>query len=278
MKSRKIRSLEEKIQKIPGWFSSQDLHIFALLLKLQSDSKIYGDLLEIGTFMGKSASVLGALKSFEENLYVCDLFNGVTDSINNLENKKSYEGLTRSSFEKNYYKVNQSLPTILEISSTNLEIALPKNIFRFIHIDGSHLYSYARSDLIFATKHLAQHGGVIVVDDFRAQHTLGVSKCVWEAILSSKLVPAIVSAAKIYLVRPGESSIDPTILKIALGNLGFETEELDLFDSPCIRLMGTNDASLYMNHNFYKQLIPPILVPLLRRTNGYFRAVRKSFR
>lgn len=275
MTTEATRFLEKRITSIPGWFSTQDYQVFITLMDQQSISGVTGDVLEIGTYLGKSAALLGALLAEGEELYVCDLFSESTNEMNRTENEKSYPDLQRSMFEKNYQKVNNCLPQILENSSLDLESKLPHHTFRFIHIDGSHLYPFVKSDLRFAINHLVAIGGIIVMDDFRAQHALGVSKCVWEAILSFELVPLVVSAAKIYLVKSGDSNFDLGLLANSLRVNGFDTENLDLFEHNSIRVLGADDGFLYSNENSLRQLVPPFFLPLLQKIRYYFRTLRK---
>lgn len=258
--------------RIPGWFTLQDLECFVVLLTYQSSAHIKGNLLEIGTFMGKSASVLGKFVHEEERLFVCDLFNGVTSARNSIENLNSYKELTRGLFEKNFFKLNGYLPQILDCSSIELESKLPNNIFRFIHIDGSHLYEFVRNDLNYALRNLTSNGGIIVIDDFRAQHTIGVSRCVWESILSGKLTPLVISAAKIYLIRPGDSTYNAEELSLHFKRVGIEIDFLDTFENQSLRLIGQSDELLYSSHRFLVGLLPPYLFRILARLKAAFKA------
>lgn len=257
--------LSNKANSIPGWFSQQDHFIFKSLLNHQQELKAKGNLLEIGVYLGKSAVVLGAQKRSDEEVVVCDLFQGDTDSLNSKENTWSYSDLTRQSFEKNYTKTLGELPRILECSSLSLWAELPKEKFRFIHVDGSHLYDLVKSDLDFAINALIPKGGIIVMDDFRAQHTLGVSKSLWESIMAKKVSPIIFSAAKVYLVRFGDDTYNSNDLKGILLEGGFETESLDMFPSRPIRVLGLSDSDLYNRNSKLTWWVPPVLLPFFRR-------------
>lgn len=261
-----------EVMRIPGWFTLQDLECFVVLLTYQSSARIKGNLLEIGTFVGKSASVLGKFIYREEKLFVCDLFNGVTNRKNSIENLNSYKELTRELFEKNFFKLNGYLPQILDCSSIELDSKLPNDIFRFVHIDGSHLYEFVRNDLNFALRHLTSTGGIIVVDDFRAQHTIGVSRCVWESILNGELTPLVISAAKIYLIRPGDPTYDLKELSLFFKRVGIEIEFLDIFENQCLRLIGQSDEFLYSGHRFLVGFLPPYLFRILTRLKAALKA------
>lgn len=68
---------------------------------------------------------------------------------------------------------------------------------RFVHIDASHLYEHVRDD-IGAVREILLPGGLVVLDDFRSEHTPGVSVAVWEAVLNRGLRPICLSTQKLY--------------------------------------------------------------------------------
>jgi len=265
MASMNQTELLNQVRSIPGWFSDQDLFIFQIILRRQKAHKIQGNILEIGAYLGKSAVVLGAYKSKSEEVFVCDVFQGLTDSENSQENDYSYSDLTRKSFERNYSNAHGELPKILECSSIKLWSEIPDEKFRFIHVDGSHLYDLVRNDLDFAINSLTVLGGVIVIDDFRAQHTLGVSKTLWESILSGKVFPLIFSAAKVYLVPAGDITFNIEALQAELREGGYATESLNLFSSTSIRVLGLSDSDLYNRNSRLTWWVPPILLPWVKK-------------
>lgn len=71
------------------------------------------------------------------------------------------------------------------------------NSLRFIHVDGSHLYDHVAADIESARIAL-DDDGVVVFDDFRSEHTPGVSAAVWQAVTGSGLRPIALSAGKFY--------------------------------------------------------------------------------
>ena len=68
---------------------------------------------------------------------------------------------------------------------------------RFIHVDASHMYVHVHEDALNARLLLAP-GGVVAFDDYRAEHTPGVSAAVWQAVLEDGLVPFVLTPHKLY--------------------------------------------------------------------------------
>ena len=271
MPSTEPLKLSKQVSSIPGWFSFQDQFIFDMLLKYQKSNGIQGNLLEIGVYLGKSAIVLGAFKNSNEEVVVCDLFQGVSNSTDNdIENFSSYSDLTRSAFEENYQRCTGDLPRILDGSSLNLWKEFPNHRFRFIHIDGSHLYEFVKSDLNFAIETVISEGGIIVMDDFRAQHTLGVSIALWEAVLAKKLKPIIFSAAKVYLAPFNDVTLDLKVLHKELSQGGYDLESLDVLPNKAIRIMGLSDSDLYNQNSKLTWWVPPVLLPKVRKILSFF--------
>jgi hypothetical protein len=265
MKQLSNAELIRHMHSIPGWFSDQDYFIFQALLEYQKTNGVDGNLLEIGAYMGKSSIILGANKDQNENFIVCDLFGKESDEPNALENKNSYNGLTRLKFEKYYNSAIDELPTLLECSSLELSSRLVNHKFRFVHIDGSHLYKFVRNDLDFSITNLVPRGGIIVMDDFRAQHTLGVSKTLWESILNGELHPLVFSAAKVYLVKSNDDCINLTKIRDVLRIQGFQTERVDIFSKEAIRVLGLSDRELYVRNSRITWFAPPFLISIFKK-------------
>lgn len=258
-------------KKIPGWFSEQDARIFDILLTYQQENSVIGDVLEIGAYQGKSSILLGKYVKNEEKLIVCDSFGPTNQTENDYEILKSYPSLSRDIFENHFLTFHEWLPEILQIDSLEIEKFIRNKGFRFIHIDGSHLYRYAKSDLEFAMKNIIPDFGLIVIDDFRAQHTLGVAKAFWESVLKSECRPLIFTAAKVYLV-PAGSNVDyfsEVIELLASRKIAFE--EVNIFDLMSVRILETSDKEMYSTHTWRSLLLPPVVLiflkKLLRRKN-----------
>ncbi|POX36415.1 hypothetical protein C3486_33730 [Streptomyces sp. Ru73] len=183
---------------VKGWFYGQDQLLFDWLLNHQTRTGMRGDLLEIGAYLGKSAIVLGRHLNPGEEFTVCDLFDSAAgDEANDAEMRGSYATLTRRAFEANYLAFHEALPTVLQGPSTLVPEEVAPGSCRFVHVDASHLYDHVRGDLAAACRVLAPQG-VVALDDYRSEHTPGVSAAVWEALFTQGLRPICVSRGKFY--------------------------------------------------------------------------------
>lgn len=188
----------EALASVPGWFERADFDLFSWFLEDQNERGITGDLAELGTYLGKSAILIGAYQRPGEVFTALDLFEmGASDSDNQSENARSYAGISQAAFERNYLRFHPELPTVVKgLSSVILDHARPGQN-RFIHIDASHLYEHVRQD-IAAAQTLLQSDSVVVFDDYRSPHTPGTAAAVWEAVVNDGLNPVVVTSSKLY--------------------------------------------------------------------------------
>jgi Glycosyl transferase family 2/Methyltransferase domain len=195
-----------------GWFDDVDAAVFRAIDHVQRASGVEGDLLEIGTYLGKSAILLGYLLRPSERLVVCDLFTN-EDLDPTLDADAAFYGaLSRSAFEKNYARFHEQPASVIERSSTELIDEGLGRTFRIAHIDGSHHYDVVRQDIATALD-LVVDGGIVVVDDYRTiPHALGVAAAVWEAVTSGRLVPVVASSQKLYSCSPDDTETTARML------------------------------------------------------------------
>ncbi|MFH9010488.1 class I SAM-dependent methyltransferase [Streptomyces sp. NPDC017943] len=187
-----------ELADVPGWFPALDQMLFTWFLERQRARGDRGDLLELGVYLGKSAILLGRHLGEDETFTVCDLFEGeAPDGANQVETAQSYATLTRQAFERNYLSFHDSLPAVIAAPSSVVTERVAPGSCRFVHIDASHLYEHVHGD-IGAARELLQPGGVVVLDDFRSEHTPGVSAAAWEAVLNRGLNPVCLSTQKMY--------------------------------------------------------------------------------
>lgn len=179
---------------IPGWMHALDLALFDRILAHQLGAGISGDMLEIGSYHGKSAIALGYGLRINETLTVCDLFGTDSDDVFSDEGMDAYDGLTVGAFLKQYQRFHERDPIIQVCSSSSLD--LTDCHFRFAHIDGGHAYNVVRDDIALVHPHALD--GVIALDDYRSSHTPGVSAAAWEATSQGFLFPFLLSEVKMY--------------------------------------------------------------------------------
>jgi hypothetical protein len=187
-----------ELTDVPGWFPPLDQMLFTWFLERQQKQGMSGDLLELGVYMGKSAILLGHHLQGGEKFTVCDLFEGdAPDEANKAESTKSYASLTQQAFERNYLSFHDTLPTVIAAPSSVVPDQVAPDTCRFVHVDASHLYEHVYGD-IGAAHDILMPEGIVVLDDFRSEHTPGVSVAAWEAVLNRGLRPVCLSTQKLY--------------------------------------------------------------------------------
>ncbi|MGP3960906.1 class I SAM-dependent methyltransferase [Nonomuraea sp. 3N208] len=187
-------SLTAALERIPGWFWPADQRLFEWFLS----GTVPGDVLELGTYLGKSAVLIGAHVREGETFTVCDLFESdAPEADNNAETTRSYSTLTRRQFEQNYLSIHDALPEIVHGPTSIILDHVKADTCRFVHVDASHLYTHVKGDVL-AARTVLKDGGIVVFDDYRSEHTPGVALAVWEAVAGLGLAPICISSQKLY--------------------------------------------------------------------------------
>ncbi len=189
-----------RLDDIPGWFLPVDARLLMGVDQLQRERGITGDLLEIGTYKGKSAILLGYLRRDPERLIVCDVFEDQGDlgQETRYEAASWYTGLRREEFEGLFLRFHPRLPTIWQMASASIDrVALAKSC-RIVHVDGSHAYEEVRADIATA-RELLGPGGVAVFDDWSTAHSPGVGLAIWEEFLGGEFEILCLSPLKAYV-------------------------------------------------------------------------------
>jgi hypothetical protein len=213
--------------KIPGWMHTLDLEVFDSILGHQLDAGIRGDILEIGSFHGKSAIVCGYGLRPNETLTVCDIFGDISDVP--LEGTDPYDGLTVDLFLEQYGRFHTKQPDVRSMPSSRLKL---DRDYRFIHIDGGHAYEVVRDDIHLCVQY-ATADCVIALDDFRTSHTPGVSAAVWEATYKGILYPFLLTETKLYAaVTPGSQRVWADVAR----DFGFPSEEHVIHSERIVRV------------------------------------------
>ena len=185
-----------QMDTIDGWFYAVDVDFFSNLLAYQRTEDIKGNMLEIGTYQGKSAILMGYGLRDDEELVICDLFSAVMDHADiPLNRRQQYSGLEQDEFLANWDRFHTRRPRLEVCESSELDLG--DQVFRFIHIDGCHSYQCVAKDISLAVTHTAKRG-VIAMDDYRAVEAPGVAAAVWQAVDNGLLFPFAGSWMKIY--------------------------------------------------------------------------------
>ena len=248
MISRYLRSIDE----MPGWFLLEDILLFEKLNRQQKREGLAGDLFEIGAYYGKSAVLLGYLVADGERLFVCDAFEGSLPTDANRKESRYAAGLTQRVFESNYRRFHHDLPEILACSSTELRKYNLSRGFRFVHIDGSHVYDIVKNDIEVAKRVLIK-GGIVVFDD-HCTHP-GVSAAIWEEAANGDLIPFCLTPKKLYATwEPTKTSAvtDLTNWALDLGIFEMDTEAVRGLQFLKLRMKPLHLSLLY---RIYRKLL-----------------------
>jgi predicted O-methyltransferase YrrM len=159
-KSDLLQEKFEPLVDVPGWFNVDDCGHFHLILSMQSNLGLRGDVLEIGSYHGRSTAVMAACLQPGERIVVCDAFEAETDDP--YSDRPSPEKLLA-----NIAKVNPGLDTsrivIHKCYSNDLKLGAEER-FRFVHVDGGHALEQALFDLNLCKPHVVPQG-IIALDD-----------------------------------------------------------------------------------------------------------------
>jgi hypothetical protein len=190
------------IRTIEGWVTKEDKALIKSILVFQREFNISGHILEIGVYKGGLIPVYASQTCKGESLFLCDLFDTKEASEENLnEIESSYQPID----VENILRILESFPDVAAHIIIGNSLSLPPVIekfrFRFVHIDGSHLYEVVQQDIAIAMKILDPESGVLVIDDYRTLHTPDVSRAVWELISTSHVKVLFRTSAKIYLAK-----------------------------------------------------------------------------
>ncbi|MDQ0599422.1 hypothetical protein QF037_003767 [Streptomyces canus] len=253
---------------VPGWFPPLDQVLFTWFLDRQRTRGFAGDLLELGAYLGKSAILLGRHLAAGERFTVCDLFGGdAPDGANKAETAKSYASLTRQAFERNYLSFHDTLPRVIEAPSSVISSEVAAGSCRFVHIDASHLYEHVRDD-IGAAREILLPEGVVVLDDFRSEHTPGVSVAAWEAVLNRGLRPICLSTQKLYGTWGDPSAVQEELLEMLRGraDCGVSVQRAAGHRLVRVRSAGVRGPEFPKSRHFVEPVVEVVPAPRPRRS------------
>ncbi|MFH8381730.1 class I SAM-dependent methyltransferase [Kitasatospora sp. NPDC018058] len=267
-----------KLDDIPGWFFGLDRAAFAHLLSRQSEAGVKGDVLELGSYLGRSAVLLGDHLRTGERLTVCDLFDSEAgDADNAAEMAMSYrKTLTRSAFESNYLAFHAELPEIVQAPTSVLaDGRIPAGSCRFVHVDASHLYEHVAGDIAVAKAALAEDG-LVALDDYRSEHTPGVSAAVWEAVFTDGLRPVLLTPMKFYGTWGDAAAARQVLLERDWRAEGYTVDEDTIAGQRVVRLNYQVKTPASVQRSTPRRLALDLLPPVATRaTRRVLRTLRE---
>jgi hypothetical protein len=263
--SANVRRYWSAYRRVPGWFDPADFLLFDWFLADQTARGVAGDLLEVGAFLGRSAVVLGLHAGPEDTVDVCDLFEaGAGGASRGSYAGTAYRGLSRGAFEENYSHHVPRLPRVHQRPSAELIDVLAPG-YRFIHLDGSHVYGYVRADVATAVA-LLQPKGVVSVDDYRNEHFPGVAAAVWAEVAAGGLVPICVTSAKLYASNADPAPVQARMRAWLADHRVLESQPQEMSDGEILCISMRRPASV---HDVLRELTPPAVSRLMRRDRGW---------
>ena len=212
-----LSQIEEMVKDIPGWSPVDQLYTLFAICHLTAD--LEGDIVEIGSWCGRSTLVLGASTKLLGNtkVYCIDLFPEKTDwkqnqdgsySMNVVienENYSAYHEQTvwQEPFEKDIAPLYQEKQGILEIfmesvannqldswvipykgNSANFIKSIDNNFkCKLVFIDGDHSYGAVCQDISNMDRYLVE-GGWICFDDAFSYYD-GVNQAIEDKIVNN---------------------------------------------------------------------------------------------
>lgn len=150
-----------RTEKIQGFFNYDDAQHFQLVLRMQSLMGVKGDLLEIGSWQGRSSSFMSFFLRSGERLIVSDVFSQQANDV--YSEYPSVEDVKENIMKVNP-DINSSQLLFLEGNSTNMQMPSDINL-RFAHVDGGHAFQECYQDLTNISPRIIR-SGIVVVDDY----------------------------------------------------------------------------------------------------------------
>ncbi len=254
-----------RMNEIHGGFHHPDPYVFAAICSAQTESGIGGDILEIGSYLGRSTIVLGYLIGENETLHACEPFpNPDPDHPDFLpETVDWYHTYTQEIFEENYLRFHDELPEIYAFSSMELPEKLMPSSFRFAHLDGSHTAEALESDIALARDILIDEG-IISFSFYRTMHTLEVAAAVWREVAKSSIFPICATETHLYASINPYSAKQTADLHDRLRSTPRMNVVPSLFRGVEVALMQPMPSESKL-----KPFVPPILVPSARAARSW---------
>jgi predicted O-methyltransferase YrrM len=170
-------------ESIEGWLLLKEaIELYNLVYTTKRRPAIF---CEIGTWMGKSISILGraALDRGDAIVYGVDPFNGIGDAISEREYQSRRKKLKLSQIEECLSNLDRvgvgSVIHLLQLTSAAAINTFPEMHIDGLFIDGDHTYEHVMEDVALWSP-LLESGGWLVLHDVGAVHVDGPKRVMKE--------------------------------------------------------------------------------------------------
>lgn len=177
------RLFQSEVKSINGMTSDEEAEKLFFLSMTQN---IRGDIVEIGSWLGKSTVHLAKGCQISKNgiVHAVDTFQGNKGKESLYTNPLNTNETIVERFKKNIKTARvQKEIKIYKMTSKEASKKIRKKL-RLVFIDGCHDYEFVAEDIQLWSKKL-QKGGLIVLDDFTSYFP-GVIKAIEDEIISNK--------------------------------------------------------------------------------------------
>ena len=187
----KLTEYYDKYGNIAGWLSDISCALCDIILTLQEEEGVRGDLMEIGVAFGKTAFMMHLHARENETIILNDISRDLLDDV--VSRMRSERSINIRSF----YQSSDTID-ILHIHECSV---------RFVHIDGDHRYQGVLADLIIADRVLSDDG-ILVLDDFSVPQFLGITAAYYEyaALHPGRFKMFLAGHNKAYVCRPDKAN------------------------------------------------------------------------
>jgi hypothetical protein len=220
----KIKKYRVNSWRVPGWFPLIDFDLFLAINNRQQELGFLGDILEIGTYKGKSGILLTLCAKPTETVRLLDLYADIRLEAN--PDSIDYKQLDETQTIKNLNKFGSEYKLVFG-NSLEIPKVIPKTPHRIIHIDGSHQYEIVRNDLQNALK-LLSPDGVIILDDYSNLAYPGVAIAFWEFYENTHLEIIFATPSRVYVTH-NQNAVNYQLilnqLSLLGSSVGFGTSE-----------------------------------------------------
>jgi len=199
-KSIGIKRYRKSFWRVPGWFPLLDFELFTTLNDLQTSLGCKGDILEIGTYKGKSGILLTLFAQRDEKVRLLDLYSKI--EFQKEIDSTHYKDLTAAKTLK-FLKKYGNEHELVEGNSVDILKLVPNTKNRIIHIDGSHQYSTVQEDLKNSLELLSSLG-VIILDDYANFNYPGVARAFWDFYDEAEVEIIWATQTRVYFTRKND--------------------------------------------------------------------------